>query len=94
MASDRQLSHTCLESVSGALKKIIKAAVILVFPMHGRFLKLTGCEDDAFTCNDGQCISMAERCDQVIDCRDGLEENDCTLLVIDGGYNKRLLHFL
>ena len=48
---------------------------------YGRFLKLTGCEDDAFTCNDGQCISMAERCDQVIDCRDGSDENDCTLLV-------------
>ena len=29
------------------------------------FLKLTGCAEDEFTCNDGQCIKMGRRCDQV-----------------------------
>lgn len=29
-------------------------------------LKLTGCNQDGeFTCDDGQCIKMEERCDQV-----------------------------
>ena len=47
-------------------------------------LKLTGCRwkisllsyflsflfrEDEFTCDDGQCIPMAERCDQLTDCR-------------------------
>ena len=25
--------------------------------------------EDEFTCNDGQCIPMRERCDQLPDCR-------------------------
>ena len=34
-------------------------------------LKLTGCKPEGeFTCDDGQCIKMEERCDQVPDCRD------------------------
>ena len=28
-------------------------------------LKLTGCKEEEFTCNDGQCIDMERRCDQV-----------------------------
>ena len=33
-------------------------------------LKLTGCKEDEFTCNDGQCVKMEERCNQEPDCRD------------------------
>ena len=29
------------------------------------FLKLTGCQDSEFTCNDGACVSMEQRCDQL-----------------------------
>ena len=29
------------------------------------FLKLTGCQDGEFTCNDGACVSMEQRCDQL-----------------------------
>ena len=32
------------------------------------FLKLTGCLDGDFTCNDGQCVRMEQRCDQLPDC--------------------------
>ena len=28
-------------------------------------LKLTGCIEGDFTCNDGQCIKMKARCNQV-----------------------------
>ena len=28
-------------------------------------LKLSGCKDGEFTCDDGQCIEMKRRCDQV-----------------------------
>ena len=34
------------------------------------FLKLTGCNDGNFTCDDGQCVGMEQRCDQMPDCRD------------------------
>ena len=32
---------------------------------HTRSLKLTGCLDGEFTCDDGQCIKMERRCNQV-----------------------------
>ena len=55
-------------------------------------LKLTGCKDGEFTCDDGQCINMERRCDQVTgkepDCRDKSDEKGCKLIVFEGNYNK------
>ena len=28
-------------------------------------MKLTGCKDNEFTCDDGQCVKMEQRCDQL-----------------------------
>ena len=61
-------------------------------------LKLTGCAEDEFTCDNGQCIKMERRCDQVtkdskeLNCRDRSDEKGCKLLFLkDGeGYNKRI----
>ena len=44
--------------------------------------------DAEFTCNDGQCVSMEKRCDQIADCRDGSDEDACRLLSLPTGYNK------
>ena len=52
-------------------------------------LKLTGCaEKGEFTCNDGQCITMEERCNQLADCRDKSDEKGCQLIILEDGYNK------
>ena len=66
-------------------------------------LKLSGCnqgfvfdnddnvvqmEDGEFTCDDGQCVSMKYRCDQLPDCKDKSDEKGCNLLVLIEGYNK------
>ena len=52
-------------------------------------LKLTGCNPEGeFTCNDGQCIKMEERCDQVPDCKDKSDERECQLIKPEYGYNK------
>ena len=48
---------------------------------YTRILKLTGCMEGEFTCSDGQCIKMEERCDQIIHCRDNSDEKQCYLLV-------------
>ena len=40
-------------------------------------LKLTGCNEDEFTCSDGQCIDISQRCDQINTCRDKSDEEDC-----------------
>ena len=51
-------------------------------------LKLTGCKEDEFTCDDGQCVKMEERCNQISDCRDKSDEKDCSLIVYEPSYNK------
>ena len=54
-------------------------------------LKLTGCHQSReFTCNDGQCIKMEERCNQVPDCRDESDEKECKVIVLKDGYNKNI----
>ena len=38
-------------------------------------LTLTGCKEHGeFTCDNGHCIQMEERCNQLVDCQDGSDE--------------------
>ena len=53
-------------------------------------LKMSGCQEGKFTCNNGQCVSMEQRCNQLPDCRDKSDENDCNILVLEKGYNKNV----
>ena len=48
-------------------------------------LKLSGCKETEFTCHDGQCVKMEERCDQIKHCKDKSDEKDCSLLVLESG---------
>ena len=57
-------------------------------------LKLSGCNETEFTCHDGQCVKMEERCDQIKHCRDKSDEEDCTLLVLESGYKKKVAPFI
>ena len=60
---------------------------------HVTELKMSGCQDADFTCNDGQCVSMDERCNQLPACRDLSDEKNCHILVLEEGYNKRVPPF-
>ena len=53
-------------------------------------MKLTGCNNTQFTCDNGQCVTMDERCDQIPDCEDESDELNCKILVLKKGYNKRV----
>ena len=53
-------------------------------------MKLTGCNKTQFTCNDGSCIKMEERCNQVPNCEDKSDEINCKILVLESGYNQRV----
>ena len=60
---------------------------------HVAILKLTTCSDEQFSCNDGQCIEMEQRCDQAPNCKDKSDEVDCRLLVMESNYNKKIAPF-
>ena len=53
-------------------------------------LKMSGCQGKEFTCNDGQCVSMEVRCDQMPDCRDESDERNCNHLLLKDSYNKKV----
>ena len=57
-------------------------------------LKLSGCNPEGeFTCTDGQCVTMEQRCDQIPDCRDESDEENCRILVLKKSYNKEIAPF-
>ena len=56
-------------------------------------VKLTSCGEGKFTCNDGQCVMMEERCNQISNCRDESDEDNCKMLVMKANYNKKIAPF-
>ena len=52
---------------------------------------MTACNATEFTCTDGSCVRMANRCDGKVECADGTDETGCTIVVPDVGYNKLLV---
>ena len=53
-------------------------------------LSLSACLETQFTCGDGLCISIDERCDGVTHCKDMTDEMECRVIQMDSGYNKLL----
>ena len=53
-------------------------------------MKLTACNHSQFTCNDGECVEMEKRCNQLADCKDASDELKCTILNLKEGYNRRV----
>ena len=51
-------------------------------------LKMSGCRGGEFTCSNGDCVSMEDRCDQVSDCPDKTDEVNCTMIVLEESYRK------
>ena len=50
---------------------------------------MTTCPEEDFTCGDGLCVSMAKRCDKIIDCiNDSADEEDCNMVQFDQTYKK------
>lgn len=52
-------------------------------------LSMSKCKfGDEFTCDSGNCIAIDKRCNQVLDCDDESDENECKLVEIPATYRK------
>ncbi|XP_042237824.1 uncharacterized protein LOC121876616 [Homarus americanus] len=49
-------------------------------------LSLSACYDWEYTCGDGTCIKLEQRCDLRVDCPDNTDETGCEKLVLPKGY--------
>ena len=59
-------------------------------PSYTIEMKLSACSKDEFTCDDGQCIRIEQRCNQLLNCRDESDEKGCNILLLRNGYNKQV----
>ena len=41
------------------------------------------CQDNEYECDDGGCINIEQRCNEVRDCKDNSDEDDCRTLDFD-----------
>ena len=56
-------------------------------------LKITSCKKEQFTCFDGRCIPISERCNLVNNCNDWSDEKGCNIIVFPDSYTKEFPPF-
>ncbi|KAK4286758.1 hypothetical protein Pmani_040153 [Petrolisthes manimaculis] len=59
-------------------------------PGERQYLRLTSCTLNQFTCDDGTCVELEQRCNLELDCADHSDEMDCETLIMPSGYEKDL----
>ncbi|XP_063860220.1 uncharacterized protein LOC135100807 isoform X2 [Scylla paramamosain] len=53
-------------------------------------LLLSACSSEQFPCDNGQCVAQDRRCDQVSDCYDESDEQNCLVISVPDEYQKRV----
>ena len=56
------------------------------FEQVQRTLAISKCTQDEFTCDNGHCIPMGNRCNRRADCPDRSDERNCQIISIDETY--------
>lgn len=55
-----------------------------------RSMTLTTCFPQKFTCDDGTCVRINQRCNLVVDCPDKSDEANCDILRVNSDYRSEL----
>ncbi|XP_018018358.2 uncharacterized protein LOC108674884 [Hyalella azteca] len=50
-------------------------------------LAFTVCRTSEFSCDDGQCIPIQKRCDDILNCRDSSDEKSCSVIKTPKNYD-------
>ena len=58
-----------------------------------RRLKFTTCKSGQFTCDDGLCVRIEQRCDQITHCSDNSDEKNCHIIHLESRYKKNIAPF-
>ena len=74
----------------GRLKWKIYDGICQMSKGERRSLTLTTCFPDKFTCDDGSCVRINQRCNLVVDCVDKSDEKNCEILKLDKNYRGEL----
>ena len=73
------------------IKKSLDLGICGLQNGQSHMLTLSDCHPVKYTCNNGQCIDLSNKCDGLIDCADGTDELECEFLVLDKNYSKNKL---
>ena len=49
-------------------------------------ITISYCKEDQFTCSDGHCVSLDQRCNNIADCPDLSDEVECTIVSLGEDY--------
>ncbi len=55
-----------------------------------RMMSFTSCNETEFSCSDGKCIPLHQRCDGITHCGDRSDEVNCERLISHSAYLKSL----
>ena len=53
-------------------------------------MSFSACTETEFTCDDGMCVDMSERCNGRVNCLDKSDEIECNIIVAESSYNKEM----
>ena len=59
-----------------------------VITKYSRMITLTSCGENDFTCGNGDCVEMEQRCDRSSNCLDETDEKNCSQMKTFEGYSK------
>ena len=53
------------------------------------FVTFTACKKGQFTCSSGHCVDIKAKCDSIMDCEDGSDEEHCPVFIVPDTYKLR-----